>query len=429
MTGLRAWVLCAPLVLVGVANLGAVSAAPPARSGLTWYRTWNEAQAVARAEGKLVLAASTRAGCGLCERFRSETAPQCSGQLSQVAVGYVYDIGRPEMGQVDHAIRSRLSGARLMPLVGFLTPDMEWVHGFWGGRTPQQFLGDIDHVRRVRPARVAAPPQRTPAPAPTVTSEPRANAAATSARLPATTQAPATQAPGAPLAARPTATQPPRAAAPSPGSTGAPAPRVAPSPSTSASGTSAPAAPVAPRAHAPAAAAPNLPAAPATPRPTGPLITRAPGGGQPAPLRQCLPNAPSSCPSYEEHCQGGVCDVPSIFEGPQCGPLPRSTVRRLLAGEPPACAPAARPAVPFPASPAPAAGVPDTAALRRAIPSATDGSPDGDAATPVARPVIARTFPPPTAPRPIQPAATSSASAPTGGGPVIGRVSSTLVRP
>ena len=32
-------------------------------------------------------------------------------------------------------VRSKLPGASLMPLVGFLTPDVSWVHGFYGSRS------------------------------------------------------------------------------------------------------------------------------------------------------------------------------------------------------------------------------------------------------------------------------------------------------
>lgn len=277
MVRVRAWALCAPLVLVGVANLGEVAAAPPTRPGLTWYRTWTGAQAAARAEGKLVLAASTRAGCGLCDRFRTETAPQCGGQLSQVAVGYVYDIGRPEMVQVDRALRSGLPGARLMPLVGFLTPEMEWVHGFWGGRTPQQFLGDIDYARRVRPVKVVAATQQTAARGPSVAAPPSATTQPASARSSAPALAPGTR---APLVARH---------------------------------------PGAPRADTPTTT-PNLPAVNPTPPPTDPRTPRAPGACQPAALAPRPSAAPSACPTHEECCPGGVCGVPSILSELECGP-------------------------------------------------------------------------------------------------------------
>jgi hypothetical protein len=120
---------------------------------------------------------------------------------------------------------------------------------------------------------------------------------------------------------------------------------------------------------------------------------------------------PSACPEVEEHCPGGICDVPTMFEGPEMGQtLPAPGSRRVVAGEP-------RPCV---------AGVPDTSAMRRAIETQTDGSPDGEPAParPIAREPIARSFPPPTPPRPEPPAPQPAPS--FGWAP--GRVSSTVVR-
>src|SRR5687767_14045702 len=88
MIGRRARTLLAASVFAfvgGIAHVPAAVAAGPNRPAVVWHRTWNEAQAAARAEGKLVLVSSTRAGCCLCERFRNETVPQCAGALTPIA--------------------------------------------------------------------------------------------------------------------------------------------------------------------------------------------------------------------------------------------------------------------------------------------------------------------------------------------------------
>ena len=78
-----------------------------------------------------------------------------------MAVGYVYQIRNPEVPQVDQTLRANLRGASLMPLVGFLTPELRWVHGFWGPTDARKFSGDISTARQIYPvrtARVQAPP-------------------------------------------------------------------------------------------------------------------------------------------------------------------------------------------------------------------------------------------------------------------------------
>lgn len=121
-----------------------------------WHSRIADAQAEARAQGKLILIGSTKPGCSLCDKFAHETAPQCNAQLSSMAVCYMYDITRPEDGRVDRTLRANLVGAAIMPLVGFVTPDLQWVHGFSGPRSVSQFMGDIESARRIYPVRTAS---------------------------------------------------------------------------------------------------------------------------------------------------------------------------------------------------------------------------------------------------------------------------------
>jgi len=149
---------------------GSYAAAPPAPAmagTINWHYSWTDAQAEARATGKLILAVSTKPRCGMCEKFKTKTAPSAAGELNRAAVGYIYDITRPEVREVDQVLRAHLRGADLMPLVGFLTPDLGWVHGFWGARSVEEFRGDIATARRIHPVRTAqvVQPDRVPGPA------------------------------------------------------------------------------------------------------------------------------------------------------------------------------------------------------------------------------------------------------------------------
>jgi hypothetical protein len=154
------------------------SAAAPQGTGFRWTRTWSEAQAEARTRGCLVLVASTRRGCTLCEAFRNQIAAACASDLAPMAVGYVYDTDRPESALPDRVLRTNLPRAKLLPLVGFLTSEGGWVNGFWGPRKVAQFRGDIAHARQQLPARVAAAPAPVAAPAvaPRATPPPQAPA-------------------------------------------------------------------------------------------------------------------------------------------------------------------------------------------------------------------------------------------------------------
>jgi hypothetical protein len=150
---------------VPMAPRAPVAKAPSvASSPFRWYDRIADAQMAARAQGKLILVGSTKPGCGLCEKFRTQIVPAASVNLDAVAVGYFYDITRPEDPRVDRVLRANLPNATLMPLVGFLTPDLQWVHGFWGGRDVGQFLSDIAVARRIYPVTVAVLPEAAAGP-------------------------------------------------------------------------------------------------------------------------------------------------------------------------------------------------------------------------------------------------------------------------
>jgi hypothetical protein len=125
------------------------SSASPA-GGVFWHKKISEARAAARAEGKMILVTSTKPSCSLCKKLRNKVIPQIKQELSKGCVFYVYDITRPENGTVDRLVRAKLPNARLMPLSGFMTADMRWLHGFFGGTDTRQLMGDYRTALRKR---------------------------------------------------------------------------------------------------------------------------------------------------------------------------------------------------------------------------------------------------------------------------------------
>jgi len=106
-----------------------------------WYRSFRAAQQAAREQGKFIFVASTRPGCGLCEKLVTRTVPQVEQEILRVAIPYRYNISRPENGRIDGVIRGMTRGARLMPLCGFVTPDARPIRGFSGPTTASQLRG------------------------------------------------------------------------------------------------------------------------------------------------------------------------------------------------------------------------------------------------------------------------------------------------
>jgi hypothetical protein len=121
----------------------------------------------------MILAESTKPGCGLCEKFKNQIVPQAQRQVDEIAVGYLYNILEPEDARVDQVLRQNLPRATLMPLVGFLTPDLRWIHGFAGQTDVNKFMSDCQAARRIYPVNpmAVAPSTRDSAPAVAVVNE------------------------------------------------------------------------------------------------------------------------------------------------------------------------------------------------------------------------------------------------------------------
>ena len=121
-----------------------------------WHTNFSEAAAQARREGKMILVGSTQPGCSLCTKFKNTIVQSAAGQVSPLAVGYMVNalVNDPVWG----VLKRNLPTARLMPLVGVITPDMQWLAGF-GGPPDQQKLMQALSTARGR-YRAAAAPQR-----------------------------------------------------------------------------------------------------------------------------------------------------------------------------------------------------------------------------------------------------------------------------
>lgn len=116
--------------------------------GFRWYYDFAEAAAAARAQGKLLLALATKPDCSMCEKVKKSMVPTDLGRVNRTAIGYIYDImtcvgasptaSSDEMA-VNRVVRGNLPTATLMPLVGFITPDKQWVAGFSGYPSQSEF--------------------------------------------------------------------------------------------------------------------------------------------------------------------------------------------------------------------------------------------------------------------------------------------------
>lgn len=124
---------------------------PPvtASEGFRWYRNWNAAAQAARAQGKFIMVVSTKPRCSICEKVKNRTIPVIQTEISRKAIAYTYDITRPESRAIDRLIRSMNRGAGLMPLAGFVTPDLRPLRGFSGSTSPQQLRAHLAAAARV----------------------------------------------------------------------------------------------------------------------------------------------------------------------------------------------------------------------------------------------------------------------------------------
>ena len=182
----RAIVFAALVTVVGAAPSPASAATHPHfddRGTLVWYRTLPEAEAAARASGKLIFMESGRRECGSCRKLVERTIPQepIRSRIAAIAVGLADDCD--VQGSAAGVLLSRnLPGATFLPLVGFATPEGRWITGWFGGVTPAQVMTHLELAEKacaqVRAQRTgsdaAGAPAAPPAPCPTPAAPPAA---------------------------------------------------------------------------------------------------------------------------------------------------------------------------------------------------------------------------------------------------------------
>ncbi len=141
---------------------------PPVTSSVSrefvWAPTLGEARASARAQGKMVFIETGRDACGNCQALKRKVipSPNVAPALGEIAVGYYDDCERDPQSESFRLLVAQLPRAMILPLVGFFTPDMRWVHGFSGHREESEFLGDIAAARTAY-RRIAEAERPTPA--------------------------------------------------------------------------------------------------------------------------------------------------------------------------------------------------------------------------------------------------------------------------
>jgi hypothetical protein len=73
--------------------------------------------------------------------------PRVRERISKICVGLAAPCDPPEVEEtILHYFSEKFAGAPSLPFAAFMTHDFEFVHGFTGGRTVQEFLGDLDEV-------------------------------------------------------------------------------------------------------------------------------------------------------------------------------------------------------------------------------------------------------------------------------------------
>ena len=125
--------------------------------GFKWYYDFAQASAIARSQGKLLLALATKPNCTMCDKVKQTMVPTELSRINQNAVGFIYDImtvysnpptATPDEKRVNAVLRGNLPNATLMPLVGFITPDKQWVSGFSGYPNQSEFSACVNSAAR-----------------------------------------------------------------------------------------------------------------------------------------------------------------------------------------------------------------------------------------------------------------------------------------
>ena len=113
-----------------------VRAQAPTSYGFNWAGSLKEAQDSARAQAKLIFIEAGREACGNCQFLKREVIPSSSvnSELGSMSVGYYDDVNLTPYSDAYNIVAANIQSAGTLPLCGWVTPDLKWVHGFWGRR-------------------------------------------------------------------------------------------------------------------------------------------------------------------------------------------------------------------------------------------------------------------------------------------------------
>ncbi len=171
---------------IGFAGLLGVTAGPASGASsrhplfndqgtLVWYTSLDDAQAVARASGKLIFIESGRRACGNCRHVVEQVLPASNvrSRIAAIAIGLAEDCDESD-SRVSNLLTAGVPDATVLPLCGFVTPELRWVTGFSGYMDPASFSGHLsraedryEQLTRYRKSKLPlAPAPVCPTPAP-----------------------------------------------------------------------------------------------------------------------------------------------------------------------------------------------------------------------------------------------------------------------
>jgi hypothetical protein len=122
---------------------------------LKWFTSLADAKAAAKQHDKLIFIQYGREACGNCRSLVQKVLPGANvkERLAAIAIGLAIDCdaGDDAVGQLLHA---NLPGAQMLPFVGFVNWDGQWVTGFAGFKDAKAFEPVLEAAEK-SPARDA----------------------------------------------------------------------------------------------------------------------------------------------------------------------------------------------------------------------------------------------------------------------------------
>lgn len=122
---------------------------PSGGQAFDWAGSLRQAQDSARAQSKLIFIEAGREACGNCQFLKREVIPSSAvnAELGSMSVGFYDDVDKTPYSDAYNLVSANIQSAGTLPLCGWVTPDLRWVHGFWGRRDATKFLAEISTAR------------------------------------------------------------------------------------------------------------------------------------------------------------------------------------------------------------------------------------------------------------------------------------------